>query len=537
MMSRKVIAAIVAALMLLATLAGCTAPAAPAEGATPAEGAPAEEAASGTAPAESAELTLENGEVVFRFARPEDFKNFDPFNNSDIVNSIMGSLVYDTLLDRDVDGNIVPGLAESYEVSADNTVLTFHLRKGVKFHNGQDFTSADVVSHYGRLLEEGVTLMAKSEFGSIIACEAIDDYTVTITLSAPNGYFVTQLTLPKYGITPHEVYEAEGIEGFAKNIGTGAWKFDSYQPGVALELVRNEDYWGECTSNVDRFIYMPINEDTTRISAVRTGDVDMVDSVTTDQLDILEAEGLEVVKLQSSDQLYIGFQFLDSVFSDYNVRMAFNTAIDRESIVADILGSGRAATFPTGQGGVGFDENYPAIEYSVEKAKEYLAQSSYKGEEIRVIGPIGNYEKIDETLSAVYYMLTEVGFNVKLEQLEGAAFSEARKSGQYDVYIVGASFGSGDGYGFINQRIVGDSLASHYGNEELNNMILDSNSTMDPAERAEKLKAVYTKIMDDAAPMSFILQYQFNYAMHPGISGINFRVDKLIDFNNVQKSY
>lgn len=470
-------------------------------------------------------------EVVFSFARPEEIATFDPLNNNAIVNGIHNRMVYDCLLDVDENYNIIPCLAKSWEMSPDNLSITFYLEEGVKFHNGTDFTAEDVKISFDRLLDPESTLTQKSNYSCLESIEVIDDYTVVFNLNSVDAYILTMLA--KHPVIEGQLYEEMGEACFELNIGTGPWKFVEWAPGVHIEYVRNDEYWRGVATNVDRFYYIPLMEDTTRVSALRTGDVDCIDSIPTDQVETLKSEGLDIISVLTCDQLYIGFQFQDSVMADKNVRLAFSHAIDREALANDVIGAGRAATFPTGQGGKGFDPDYPATEYNPDLARELLANSSYSGETIRVIGPTANYEKITETMTAIYYYLTDVGFNVDMEQMENAAFSDARKSGQYDCYIVGASFGGGDGYGFLNQRIVGDSLASHYNNEELNNMILASNQIMDDAKRQEALKELYTKMMDDCAPMGFLVQYQFNYGAKPGVSGIFYAPDKSIDLSGV----
>lgn len=529
MKHNKIFALLLALILLVSLFAGC----AKTESTTPGT----EQTAPSSTVKESEPSSSQNStdEIVVKFARPEEIATFDPLNNA-IVNNIHDRMVYDALLDIDENNVITPCLAEAYEVSDDNLTLTFHIRKGVKFHNGDDLTAHDVYVSFNRLLEPNCTLTQKSNFAALSAVTEIDEYTVEFQLSSANAYMLTLLA--RYPVINSKLYEEMGDACFDLNIGTGPYKFVKWEPGVSIEYERNTEYWGGETSNVDRVYYVPLMEDTTRVSSVRTGDCDIVDSVPTDQVATLEAEGITVSKVMTTDQLYIGYQFqagdkATGIMADKDVRLAFSMAIDKEAIASEILGSGRAATFPTGEGGKGFDASYPGHPYDPEQAKELLANSSYSGETIRVIGPTANYEKITETMTAIYYYLTEVGFNVDMEQMENAAFSDARKAGEYDCYIVGASFGNGDGYGFINQRIVGDSLASHYGNEELNEMILASNEIMDDDKRAEALKEIYTKIMDDCAPMDFIVQYQFNYAFNSRIKSFVYFADKKVDLSTI----
>lgn len=525
----KIIALILSILLIFSMLAGCAATeeSNPVDNsAAPEENAPEAEEDTSSEPESSG-----NGEITIRFARPEEIATFDPLNNNALVNDIHNRIVYDCLLGVDAEGNLSTSLAKSYEISEDNLDITFYLVEGVKFHNGDEMTAHDVAVSFNRLCEEDCTLTQLSNFAALESVEEVDDYTVIFHLNEPNAYILTLLA--KFPVINGKLFEEMGEACFDLNIGTGPYKFVEWKPGVSIEYELNTEYWQEQKTNVEHLFYIPLMEDTTRVSALRTGDVDIIDSIPTESIEVLESEGLNIHSLMSSDQLYIGYQFENSVMADKNVRLAFAHAIDREAIAAEILGSGRAANFAAGEGCKGFDPDYPLVTYDPELAKELLADSSYNGEEIRVIGPTANYEKITETMTAIYHYLTAVGFNVNMEQLENAAFSDARKSGQYDCYIVGAAYGDGDGYGILNQRIVGDSLSSHYNNEELNNMILASNQIMDAEERNAALQEIYTKIMDDCAPFGYIVQYQFNYGYRDGLSGMVFNPSKYIDLTTI----
>jgi ABC-type transport system substrate-binding protein len=471
-------------------------------------------------------------EVVFTYARAEELQSFDPWGQNNVVNYIISQLIYDYLIYYK-DGEFVPGLAESWEVAEDNMSVTFKIREGIKFHNEESCTAEDVAVHYNRCVED-TTLIRHSTLAALKSAEVIDEYKVRFNLNNPDGYFMMLLAqFP--AATPADLYKEIGTDIFTYNYGTGPWKFVSYSPGESIVFERNQDYWGECTSNVDKIIYRPVVEDTTRVSAVITGDVDMADGIPADQVANIEAGGKTVNRMPAFDQLYVGFQSR-GVFNDYNARMAFNYGIDRTAIVESIVGAGVAANWPCVKGAIGYDETVPVYPYDIELAKEYLAKANYDGTEVRLIGPVGDYDKIDEVLTAIYYYLTMAGFNVKLEQLQSAAFTEARKSGDYDMYITGNGWVLGDGYIFLNQRVIGDSLASKMVFEDLNDAIRKANAAMDVVERDELMREAYSVMMRHAGPQQFLYSMECIVAHNPNISGVEFSGSKHTNLRNVVKN-
>ena len=218
---------------------------------------------------------------TFIYARSEALQSFDPWNNSNVINYIINQLIYDYLIYYD-DGQFKPGLAESWEIGEDNLSITFKIREGVKFHNGEDCTAEDVALHWNRITEDS-SLLRYSTLASLKHCDVLDDYTVRFNLNNPDGYFM-MLVAQFPAAVPGDLFNEIGTDIFEYNYGTGPWKFVSYSAGHEIVFERNLDYWGTCTSNVDRIIYRTVTEDTTRVSGVITGDITMADGIPADRL-------------------------------------------------------------------------------------------------------------------------------------------------------------------------------------------------------------------------------------------------------------
>ena len=340
-------------------------------------------------------------EKVFTFSRKEIPQSMDVWGQSNVCNYIIFNLIYDQLVCLDVTtGEYAPSLATSWDISADGTQYTFKLREDVKFHNGQPMTAEDVKCLYQRVIDNK-TLTRANLFADLVSVEVVDTYTVRFTLKAANGYFLN-LIAQFPGAIPSEYYKEKNGDIFKENYGTGPWKFRNWDVSTG-ELVfdRNKEYWGNCTSNCDVIKYVAILEDATRVAAVRTGEVDMADSIPADYLSKLEAEGLKYDRTLAYDQLYAQFRNLGT-FEDYNARMAFNYCIDREGICAGIVKAGKAAAWPTVENTIGYSNTQEfAYKQDMAKAQEFLKKSNYKGQQIRLIGPVGDYDHITEVLTAI----------------------------------------------------------------------------------------------------------------------------------------
>lgn len=479
----------------------------------------------------TAKTTVE--EKVFTFARSEDVAKWDPFDQNNLVNGLLYDLIYNTLVHSDRKGGFTPELATEWKTSEDGKQWTFKLRDDVKFHNGDKLTSADVKITFDRIIEDK-SLIRASLFTAFEKIETPDEYTVVFYLSEPQGVFLNLLS--SFPIIPGKLYKEMGTDLFKLNIGTGPWKFVEWVPGQRIVFEKNPDYWEGEVSNCDKIIYRPVSEDTTRVSGVRTGDIDMADGIPSEQADMLENEPEVIVdRVQSGDQIYVGFQFKNSIFADENARRAVDHAIDRKALTENILGGGKPASWPVAEGVMGYDPNGEVPEFNVELAKEYLKKSNYDGSPINVIGPNANYPRIIEVLQAVASMLTDVGFNVKLEMLEGAAFQERRVAGQYDLYITGCAMGNGDPGTAWTQRWVGDSLNSSYRNQELFDLVNASNVESDPVKRNELLRQAAALVKKNLAPWGFLYAQESIVIYRKGISGVIVYPDRHIDLSRVMK--
>jgi ABC-type transport system substrate-binding protein len=235
--------------------------------------------------------------------------------------------------------------------------------------------------------------------------------------------------------------------------------------------------------------------------------------------------------------MFLGLKCDTPPFDDVNARLAVLYGIDRQSLVDNVVLGGQTVRGIIPEGTMGYSKSFPEIKYDPEYAKGLLAKTSYNGEELEFIAPIGWYVKQSEQCQAIIADLKEVGFNIKLTMLEGATFSSTRNNGIYSIYTTGCAHPASDPNLFLSQRVKGDSAKSGYVNEELNAKIDEAASNADPIKRQELYEQVVQVMLDNAAPMIPLFQWERIYAVSDKIdldaSADTFRSDLRMDLRFV----
>lgn len=310
-----------------------------------------------------------------------------------------------------------PMLAESWKRVDDYTV-EFTLRKDVTFHNGDPLTSKDVVFSLKRLQSDIPNIeLAASLMNTIKDVEAVDDYTVRVTTSVVDPILETRLA-SSWGawILPADYINRVGDEAFnLEPIGTGPFKVISYSPSKVV-LERYDGYWGE-KPNIKRIEYIAYPETSARMTALMTGEVDLIAQLPADQIETIERQdGLKVISQNICNMHVLTYNTASDALKDKKVRQAMNLAIDRQ-LLADTLWGGKAVV-PKGHqypdyGDLYFDD-YPTPQYDPEKAKALLAESSYNGEVVEYELKPGQYTFGSEAAEVIVGMWKEIGINAKI---------------------------------------------------------------------------------------------------------------------------
>jgi len=342
----RIARAVTVAAAAIALLAGCTA--APGGGDDPQEGGSLRIAAAGRGAAET----------------------FDPNLPASPVEFIRNGLAYEPLVNIAPSGDIVNLLATELTPNEDATVWHAKLREGVTFHDGSEFDAADVLYTFQLQADpEGPYGRPEAAEIDFDATTVIDDHTIDIALHAANATWNRSIVGAR--IVP------EGAEDFSTPNGTGPFRFESGTIGTEATYTRNEDYWGEVL--LDEVTVINVDDAQARVSALTSGEVDVIEDVPFVQADILaETDGIELVQILGNAAAPFYMRVDQAPFDDNRVREAFKLAIDREKCVDSALfGFGKVANDLVGPGGYSYNRDLPQRTYDPERAKELLAEAGY----------------------------------------------------------------------------------------------------------------------------------------------------------------
>ena len=332
--------------------------------------------------------------------------------------------IFDPLIELDPSERPVPGLAESWEMTDDRTFV-FHLRHGVKFHNGREMVADDVVFSVERLINPGKGAASRfGEFPGLVA-EAIDQYTVKMTLPAPNAGFILELAAEGSAILPREAVEASGGDlnnPTAENmIGTGPFKFDRYVPNTELSLVRNEEYWREGQPYLDGLLFKYITDESARLAALRAGDIDLAVLRETASSKIVRADSnLVLIERSGTDRALMFLNTQREPFDDMKVRQAMSCALDRQAIIDTVLLGEGAPTppLPPGDPMAVPVEELTCYTQDIEKSKALLAEAGLPNGFSFKIMATPQYPVTIQFATVVKDQLPKVGINAEIETVE-----------------------------------------------------------------------------------------------------------------------
>ncbi|MEX2562351.1 MAG: ABC transporter substrate-binding protein, partial [Nitriliruptoraceae bacterium] len=354
--------------------------------------------------------------------------------------------VFEQLTANDASLTPQPGLAESWEVSDDGLTWTFHLREGVNFHNGEVLSADDVVASWGRYEAIGARSF---ELDMVTEVVAIDDLTVELRLSQPYGALTesTSAISGGWGIMPASIIEQIGEDiptDPALIVGTGPYMAHEIIPEVSTTLVRFDNYTqrdgpndppaasylaGPRCAYFDEIVVISIADNATRAAALLAGDIDLTDTLPGDELARLEADpNVDFVITEPGQRVYLKMNPTIPPFDDPDVRDAVRMGLDPEEIMAgygpsDIWRVNATPRYQEGQG-LWHDMNH-LYERDVEGARELLAQSSYNGEPVILLTSPGRPDSIQSI--PLERQLTDMGFNVELQAVDGATFGTVRQ--------------------------------------------------------------------------------------------------------------
>ena len=353
-------------------------------------------------------------------------------DHDSIVGVYMNLLTYNGLMRVDHETlEVVPDLAESYTVE-NETDWTFVLKDGIKFHDGSDCTAQDVAAS----IEWAKTFPGSANYTrNIKTIEAVDDKTVKIVTEVPYAGLPADLAYHYNFIVPEELIES-GHDFNSEPVGTGPYKFVSWQYGDSLNFVGFEEYFdAERKASIPNLVFKIIPEGTSRTIALEAGEVDFVYDVPSADVERLKSdEKFEVKEITSVENFFLGINLEKEPFNDVNVRQAINYGINREDVIAAALNGYGASNYTAIAMGYEGDTDAGAAVYDPDKAKEYL--DKWGGDPSSIVLPIicSNETKV-AVATVIQSNLSKLGIQVEVVSTDTATYFADWEAGNYTGLI------------------------------------------------------------------------------------------------------
>lgn len=368
-----------------------------------------------------------------------DAISLSPHNTNDQPSARVMRQIYDTLVVQTEALDLEPGLAESWEQVDENTWL-FNIRQGVTFHDGSALTASDVVYTLNRLRDPATAAPAAFLVGFISNLEAVDDSTVRLTTNAPFAPLLAHLSHTATSILSEAAVEAAGEDyGTTVVVGTGPFKFVSWQTASQIVLERNDNWWGGEVLPAE-IVFRPIIEGTVRAIELEAGGIDIAYALEPrDYLRLVQENNPRVVvdEIETLSTNYIGFNAQKAPFDDVRVRQAINHALDVGAIIDAIYeGLGNPASGPISPQVFGANLELEGYDYDPERAKALLAEAGHPNGFNTTIWTNDNPLRI-QIAEIVQAFLADVGVNVDIQVLEWGAYLDGTAAGNHDMFILG----------------------------------------------------------------------------------------------------
>ena len=418
-------------------------------------------------------------------------KSLDVHQGNDGFSLRANKLIYSRLVESDGDMNILPGLAESWEQIDDRT-MQFKLRKGVKFHNGEPLTAADVKFSLDRMKSSP---QVSHIIGTVDKVEVVDENTVKVITKQPFGALLSHLCHPTTAILNEKAVKASGDSYGQHPVGTGPYKFVSWASGDRIVLEANPDYFlGE--TPIKNVIFRAIPEATNRTIGLETGEIDIAyDIEGMDKERIREDKNLVFLEEPSLSIDYIGFNTKKAPFNDVRVRQAIASAINVDDIISTVYkGSATKANSLIGPKVFGHSDEAKAWTVDIDKAKALLAEAGYPNGFKSKIWINENPDRRDIAI-IVQDQLRAIGVDIAVETLEWGAFLDGTSRGDHEMFILGWVSVTGDAdyglYPLLHTSCFGGAgNRAFYDNPKVDELLTKARNSNDQDER----KALYNEV-------------------------------------------
>ncbi|MGD9202019.1 MAG: peptide ABC transporter substrate-binding protein [Chitinispirillia bacterium] len=496
----------------------------------------------------AAEAVEEELEQILLFGNGTEPETLDPNLATGVPESNIMRALLEGLVDEDPnDLHPIPGMAESWEISEDQKVYTFHIRKNAKWSNGDPFTAHDFVYSWKRILSPKLAseysymlhiIKNAKEYNdgklkdfSKVGVKAVDDHTLEVTLKASTPYFLSLLTHN----SAYPVHKAT-IEKFGKidergtkwarevnYVGNGAFTLEKWELNKIIVVRKNPLYWDAATVKLEEIHFFPTDDQTTEERLFRSEKLHVTNSVPIEKIGVYQRDNPELIRIDPYlGTYYYRFNVRKKKFRDPRVRRALAMAIDRKTIVEKVTKGGQLpAFFFTPPNTQGYTSQH-AIEYNVEKAKELLAQAGYPdGKGFPGCKILYNTHEAHKKIAEVIQQMwkTNLGVNVTLENQDWKVYLASQKSGDYDISRAGWIGDYPDPNTFLDMFVTdGGNNQTGWSNKKYDELIDKASMTSDQAKRYELFQEA-EKILLDEVPVCPIYTYTRVYLISTDVKG------------------
>ncbi len=466
-----------------------------------------------------------DGKVVVNLQREDGIQSLNIWNYTSGPNYMFAEMVFDALYSSNHGGDCEPLICTGYNLSDDQKEVTLHIAEGVKFFDGSDCDADDVYTEMQYIAEhkDEMALFA-TNWKYLEKAEKVDDHTVKLYLSEP--FFSLDISLAYTYIAKAEEIEQYGSSLFSSVDtlnGTGRWKLDEWVDGQYLKFSRNTDYWqGGDFSNIDTLYLWFISDPTAQNAAFINGDIDYINNVNVDLKSMLDpvADQCEITDSISEVMYYLQFKMDGKApTTDQNLRYAIMHAIDRDAFCS-LMGGGLVMNDFFTTHAEGHQDSLEALKYDLELAKEYLAKSSYNGEELVLLSR-SDIAYADSIMTAMADYLNQIGIKTRVDMVDTATMNTRRTDGDYDIFMV--NLATWDGNALTQNlvpRVVQDMHSNGYKNDELNAKIMEAFGDMNKETRVKTLEEVDNILYELQGPIVPLMQVMRSSCVRKGLTGL-----------------
>jgi ABC-type dipeptide transport system, periplasmic component len=461
--------------------------------------------------------------------------------------------VYDGLV-RNTPGTleIEPALATDWTISDDGLEYTFNLREGVTFHDGTPFNADAVKFNFDRMLDENHPFASTGPFplafffSSIESVEVVDDLTVKFTLNEPFAPLMSNLASPSGLIVSPAAVEQHGADYGRNPVGTGPFKFEEWQSNTRVVVSRNEDYW-DGPAPLEAVIFRPIADANTRVAEMLSGGIDVLLETPPDNVaQFRDDANFQLKEAVGPHVWYVMLNAKEGPFADKLVRQAVNYAVNKESLVNDVLqGTADVSAGPIPPAfNWAYNEDVAPYPYDPEKARELLAEAGAEGASLTFLVTEGGSGMLDPVPmgTAIQADLAAVGLDVEIQTYEWNTFlSEVNPGleGKADMAEMAWMTTDPDTLPFLTLRTAafpdqGGFNSSYYSNPEVDALLDQARVSTDPEERGELYRQVQALVHEDA-PWLFVANWKQNAVVTAAVGDFELQPDFSLVLRDVTK--